>query len=107
MWLGLCVVTHSSGKGAGNIFISKNDGSKLYEYDLIAKEWKKQDRMSLSIREKEIIALSMRGFTMDEIADKMYITPETVKFHRKNIFQKLKVKNISEAISYTINYSIL
>lgn len=107
LWLGLCAVTHSSNKNSGNIFISNKDGSELYEYNLKDKQWVKKQRVLLSIREKEIISLAMRGFSIDEIADKLYITIETVKFHRKNVFRKLHVKNISEAISHAINHNIL
>lgn len=107
LWLSLCVVTHSSAKNAGNIFINKSDGSEIFQFDLKTKEWKREAKVSLSIREKEILALSMRGFTMDDIAEKLFITTMTVKFHRKNILKKLNVDNISEAISYAINYSIL
>lgn len=106
IWLALCAITHSSGKGSGNVVVSKKDGSKVFEYDLAAKEWKPRDKVLLSIREKEILALSMQGFTMKEIAEKLFISLETVKFHRKSIFQKLKAKNTSEAISYAINYGI-
>jgi DNA-binding CsgD family transcriptional regulator len=106
MWLALCVVTHSSNDTAGNIIISKKGGSEIFEYDLVSKKWVAQKKIKLTRQEKEILTLSVQGFTMNEIARRMHIAIATVKFHKKNIFQKLKVKNISEAISCASNYNI-
>lgn len=106
MWLALCVVTHSSNDAAGNIIISKKDGSEVFEYDLVSKKWVVQKKIKLTQQEKEILTLSVQGFTMNEIAGQMDISIATVKFHKKNIFQKLKVNNISKAISCASNYNI-
>jgi DNA-binding CsgD family transcriptional regulator len=66
--------------------------------------WKNLDKIELSDREKEIIQYSIRGYAINEIAEKLFISPDTVKFHRKKMFEKMDVANISEAISYaTVN----
>lgn len=103
MWLALCVVKHSSSDTAGNIIVSKKDGSEIFEYDLQSSKWEKKAKTKLTRHEKEILILSVQGFTMNEIAAKMFVTIDTVKFHKKNIFHKLDVKNISEAISCASN----
>jgi PAS domain S-box-containing protein len=48
---------------------------------------------SLSSREKQIIKLITTGLTDREIAKELSISPATVKTHRHNIIQKLKLKN--------------
>jgi len=52
----------------------------------------------LTQREIEIIKLLVKGKTSIEIADALFISPATVQTHRKNIFNKLKVKKVSELI---------
>ena len=47
----------------------------------------------ISSREKEILRLIAFEFTAKEIAHKLYISPHTVDSHRKNLLEKLKVKN--------------
>jgi DNA-binding CsgD family transcriptional regulator len=48
----------------------------------------------LTNREKEIISLIIEGKTNKQIADILYISYETVKTHRKNIFRKLETSNL-------------
>lgn len=43
-------------------------------------------------REKEIIELIGKEFTVDEIAEELFISKHTVETHKKNIFLKLQVK---------------
>ena len=54
----------------------------------------------LSIREIEILGLVMQGFTNNEIAEKLFISYETVKSHRKNILDKTGAKNTAALINY-------
>ena len=54
----------------------------------------------LSIREIEILSLIMLGNTTQEIADKLFISFETVKSHRKNILEKTGAKNTAALINY-------
>ncbi len=107
IWLALCVVSQSSKSIAGNIKITKKGGSEVFEYDLIQNDWLKRNSIEITPKEKEILALSIRGFSIKAIANEMKIKVVTVKFHRKNILNKLDVKNISEAVSYVANNKIL
>ncbi len=47
----------------------------------------------VSAREQEIIALLLKGLSNREIAEKLFISPNTVKTHIKNIYAKLGVSN--------------
>jgi DNA-binding NarL/FixJ family response regulator len=61
---------------------------------------KKHVRDIVSEREKEVIVLVAQGYSNNEIGDKMCLSPRTVESHRRNIMQKLDVKNTAEMISY-------
>ena len=52
---------------------------------------------SLSVREKEFLALVAEGLTNTRIAKRLSVTEHTVKFHLQNIFWKLGATNRTEA----------
>lgn len=107
LWKAICVVSLSAERGSGNIKITKQGDKEIFQFDLLDNRWKSVEKINLSDREREILQLSIRGFTINEIAEKTFVSPETIKFHRKKLFSKLKVTNISEAISYAANNRLL
>jgi RNA polymerase sigma factor (sigma-70 family) len=52
----------------------------------------------LSLREREVFDLIVFGKTNKEIADEVNVSVNTVKFHLKNIYEKLNIKSRKEAI---------
>lgn len=107
IWKALCVVSLSSKLSSGNIIVYKNGSDETYEYDLNANYWKTLEKTKLNNREKEILQYSIRGYAIKEIAEKIFVSPDTVKFHRKKLFERLDVTNISEAITYATNNKLL
>lgn len=55
---------------------------------------------TLSSREKEVLELIMIGMTNPEVADKLCISPETVKSHRSHILKKTGSKNTASLVTY-------
>jgi len=53
----------------------------------------------LSKREYEILEYIVKGITLKQIADKLFISPKTVRTHLRNIYQKLHVHSKTEAVS--------
>ena len=53
----------------------------------------------LTPREMEILRLIAGGLASKDISEKLIISGNTVKSHRKNILQKLKVKNMMQAVN--------
>ncbi len=58
------------------------------------------NNQKLSIREIEVLGLIMQGLTNNDIAEKLFISYETVKSHRKNILEKTGAKNTAALINY-------
>ena len=56
-----------------------------------------------SQREREIVALVAQGFKNKEMAEKMFISEQTVKNHLHNIFDKLGVSDRLELALYAIH----
>jgi DNA-binding NarL/FixJ family response regulator len=61
------------------------------------------ERSPLSTREREIVALVAQGFKNKEIAEKIFISEQTVKNHLHNIFDKLGVSDRLELALYAIH----
>jgi len=57
------------------------------------------DYQDLSEREKEIVNSMAFGYRYKEIADKLFISPETVRTHIRNIYQKLEVRSRTDALN--------
>ena len=53
----------------------------------------------LSRREKEILESLSKGLLYKEIADILYISPQTVRKHVYHIYEKLHVSNRIEAVN--------
>ncbi len=60
-------------------------------------------RPPLSNREREIVALVAQGYRNREMAEKMFISEQTVKNHLHNIFDKLGVSDRLELALYAIH----
>lgn len=58
------------------------------------------DETDLSQREWEVLEQVARGKTNAEIAAALYVSENTVRFHLKNIFEKLHVSNRTEAAAW-------
>jgi len=53
---------------------------------------------TLTLREKEILRMTVNGDTIQEISEKLFIGLRTVEYYRSNLFLKLDVKNMAGLI---------
>jgi DNA-binding CsgD family transcriptional regulator len=106
-WLVLCFVSLSSRKNVGNVEMRKAGQTSYWKYSFKTKQWTKNAGISLKDTEKAILFLSARGYTIEEIADKINRTVATVKFHRKNLYDTLQVNNIAKALMQAINDKLI
>ena len=67
---------------------------------------RERERSPLSQREREIVALVAQGFKNKEMAEKMFISEQTVKNHLHNIFDKLGVSDRLELALYAIHHNL-
>ena len=63
--------------------------------------------ISLSQREIEVIRLISDGSTNKEIADLLFLSTHTVNTHRKNIMNKLGIKNTAGIVIYAFRENII
>ncbi|WP_300687750.1 response regulator transcription factor [Chryseobacterium sp.] len=107
IWKAICIISISSERNSGNIKIYQNGENKVYHYRLDRGIWETEKKAVLSKRELEILQLCARGYTINDIAEAIFISPDTVKFHRRKLFDKLEVGSITEAIAYATNNKLI
>jgi DNA-binding NarL/FixJ family response regulator len=61
----------------------------------------------LTPREKEILSGLVEGHNFKAIADSLFISIETVRFHFRNIYKKLHVHSQSEAVAKAIKEGLI
>jgi DNA-binding NarL/FixJ family response regulator len=66
-----------------------------------------RENVQLTKREEEIIKLIASEMTNQEIADKLNISLRTVDTHRRNLLQKLGVKNTAGLVRYAIQNGLI
>lgn len=63
--------------------------------------------VTISDRELEVIKLIAEGYTNNEIAEKLFLSPHTINTHRKNIMQKLGVNNTAAIVMYAVKTQLV
>ncbi|WP_294966187.1 response regulator transcription factor [uncultured Flavobacterium sp.] len=61
----------------------------------------------LSSREKEILVLIAQEYNTAEIAEKTFISLNTVNTHRRNLLSKLNAKNTAGLVKYAVENGLL
>ena len=91
------------------------EGHQYFGSDLLQKvralDWENslgvnEEEDPLSDREKEIVRLTANDHSIPEIADKLYISVNTVKTHRRNIQQKIDAKSLGGIIRYALEHGL-
>lgn len=76
-------------------------------FQKIAPQAQATDEEDLSKREKEILSLMVDGYSFKEIAEKSFISYETVRTHVKSIYRKLHVASSTEAVVKALRQGIV
>jgi DNA-binding NarL/FixJ family response regulator len=61
----------------------------------------------LTSREKEILALIIKEYTTEEIANELFLSIKTIESHRSNLIQKLGVKNTAGLVRVAFEKGLL
>ncbi|OFX67126.1 MAG: hypothetical protein A2X12_01650 [Bacteroidetes bacterium GWE2_29_8] len=80
-----------------NIFFKKTTSNNGYN----------KETAYITKRELEILTLLCEGFTNEMIAEKLFISPKTVKTHRTNLLKKTKSNNTVGMFLFAIKHNII
>ncbi|MFY8008669.1 MAG: response regulator transcription factor [Flavobacterium sp.] len=92
---GIWVATKINVQKAKTIIIEKE--ILIPETAFILNETERQQR-NISQRELEVLTLMAQGMSNQEIADKLFVSLNTIKTHSTKLFEKLEVKRRTQAI---------
>lgn len=96
----------------------KNDNrivfsADVFDPDLGFQGFKKEfwpedaEKHILSKREIEVVRLLAEGLKLDQIADKLFISPFTVRAHKRKIFEKMQVHKVAELVARLTKEGVL
>lgn len=67
-----------------------------------------QDPNALTEREMEVLQLLVEGVTTNrELAERLVVSENTVKYHLRNILQKLHLHNRTEVVAFAVRHGIV
>lgn len=61
----------------------------------------------LTERERDVLALMVKGKNNSEIADKLVVSRSTIKYHVSNILSKLQATSRTEAVAYALQQNLV
>jgi DNA-binding NarL/FixJ family response regulator len=67
----------------------------------------KMDLAQLTEREKDVLKLIAQEYNTGEIAEKLFISTNTVETHRKNLLSKLHAKNIAGLVKFAVQTGLV
>ncbi len=93
----------------GDTYLSNQVSAKLLEHitNPSAAGKKKSEGTPLTDREVEVLRLIAEEYSNAEIAERLFISIRTVDTHRRNLLDKLGVKNTAGLVKYAIQRGLL
>jgi ATP/maltotriose-dependent transcriptional regulator MalT len=95
LWLGIRFNEKNKDK---NSLKAENTEGVTKNEKVVTIDEKALEKLGISKREYEVLALLGTGMSNQEIADTLFISQNTVKTHTSRLFEKLDVKNRTHAI---------
>jgi len=83
--------------------------SMLTDYRRLTKTTTREDvpTSSLSTRELNVLRLLVHGATNQEIAEKLSLSPQTIRNRLSGIYRKLGVENRTEATAFVLHHGLI
>ena len=94
---------------SGESYFTKEASKAIMQYFMKGKSAMNRGKASIDLtkRELEVLVLIAEEFTNLEIAEKLFLSPRTVDTHRRNLLQKLAVKNTAGLVKYAIEQNLI
>ncbi|SON56755.1 Transcriptional regulatory protein UhpA [Hartmannibacter diazotrophicus] len=82
--------------------LSGQHASREEDLGVRAAEPPVMEKSLLTTRESQVVDLVLQGHSSDSIADRLGMTPGTVKVHRRNIYRKLHISSQAELFAWFV-----
>ena len=103
VWLALCA-DFIAARHTSEVVLRK--GARFWIYRKTTDSWHEETIPTLREREREMLVLSAAGMDIDGIARALCTTQANVKRIRHNVYRKLHVDNITEAINFSLTHQL-
>ena len=80
---------------------------QLIDFNETSKSDQIKNKIKLTKRELEILALICKGYTNNEIAEELFISNRTVDNHRANLLSKTETKNTASLVAFAIQNKLV
>ena len=64
-------------------------------------------KIELTSREKEVLELLSIGYNSKEIGERIFISSNTVEYHRKQLLHKTDSRNVAELIGKAYRFKLI
>ena len=91
----------------GNTYYSQRVSSAIVEHLTNPNQLKKNKQIPLTKRELDVLRLIAEEYTNPEIAESLHISIRTVDTHRRNLLEKLQLKNTAGLVKYAIKQGVI
>ena len=91
----------------GEVFLYPTATRRLLERFLKGKRSQAEQLGPLTPREREVLQRTAEGYTNQEIAQELGISPKTVDTYRQRIMEKLGLQKRSELVRYALRHGLL
>jgi DNA-binding CsgD family transcriptional regulator len=102
-----CSMVSSVIKKAGNLRMYRKDGLGYEAYDFRSKRWRQTAVEALTERERAMLMLAKQGKSSKEIADTLCVAEKTVSNLKKNLYGKLGVHTMEQAVIFATNHRMI
>jgi DNA-binding NarL/FixJ family response regulator len=90
----------------GEVYLSANIVHELSRVPAVNQTEVVPDLAQISEREIEVLKLIAQELSTNQIAERLFVSVNTVETHRKNLFRKLGVKNALGLIKFALRHGL-
>ncbi|MGM0497859.1 MAG: LuxR C-terminal-related transcriptional regulator [Bacteroidota bacterium] len=90
-----------------NYPISSDSKEEILQHLQLKEEKVDYSNFNLSSREFEVLKLIYKGYTNQQIAEKLYISKRTAEFHRSNLLSKTNSRNTADLIRFAVENNLV
>ena len=92
----------------GRTYVSPQLSSEVTDEMIGAfRDRRKIPMVHLTEREKEVLALVVKGYTSKQMAELLYLSPRTIDHHRASLLRKFKKKSTVDLVNHVIRNAII
>lgn len=94
---------------SGEKYLSSNVGIKILENSTFAKHIQEsiKSQFKISLRELDVLNFVAKGYTNEDISEKLFSSKRTIEGNRKKLLEKTGTKNTAQLVGFAIRNNII